>query len=260
MIDQSLMHPIPDRRFKFGCHPEIGCFTVCCAKLSLVLTPYDVLRLKNRLQLPSKIFLDRYTTSYVDENYGAPVVKLKMNEDEHRQCPFVSREGCTVYEDRPGACRMYPVGRAASKIPGWDKAGEYYFLVKEAHCQGFNEQREWTVEEWIEDQELAEYNTMNDLFLDITAGIPAKRLKSLSDKQLGMFHMACYNLDEFRKFLFSTSFLERFDLEPQLIARLRTDETELIRFSCRWLRFALFGDKTMAARGDFSQETALTNR
>ena len=260
MIDQSLMHPIPDRRFKFGCHPEIACFTVCCAKLSLVLTPYDVLRLKNRLQLPSNIFLDRYTTSYVDEHYGAPVVKLKMNEDEQRQCPFVSREGCTVYEDRPGACRMYPVGRAASKIPGWDKAGEYYFLVKEAHCLGFNEQREWTVEEWIEDQGLAEYNTMNDLFLDITAGIPAKRLKSLSDKQLGMFHMACYNLDEFRKFLFSTTFLERFDLEPQLIDRLRTDETELIRFSCRWLRFALFGEKTMAARADLSQQTALTNR
>lgn len=260
MIDQALMHPIPDGRFKFACHKAVPCFTKCCAKLDLILTPYDVLRLKNRLNLSSKAFLDRYTTSYVAEDYGAPVVKLKMNEDEKRKCPFVSPEGCTVYEDRPGACRMYPVGRAASKIPGWDKAGEYYFLVKEAHCLGFEQDRQWTVEEWIEDQELDEYNTMNDLFLDITAGIQAKTLKALSEQKLGMFYMACYNLDEFRKFLFSTTFLDRFDIEPHVIARLRTDEIELMRFACRWLRFALFGEKTIPTRTDLSPQMAHSTR
>ena len=246
MIDQALMHPIPDGRFTFACHQAISCFTKCCAKLDLILTPYDVLRLKNRLNLPSKDFLNRYTTSYLDDNYGAPLVKLQMNDDAQKRCPFVTPQGCSVYEDRPGACRMYPVGRAASKIPGWDKAGEYYFLVKEAHCQGFNEQREWTVEEWIQDQDLHEYNTMNDLFLDITAGINSQTMKSLNDKQLGMFYMACYNLDEFRRFIFATSFLDRFEIAPDASARLKTDEVELMKFSCRWLRFALFGEKTLS--------------
>ena len=147
MIDQALMQPILDRRFRFACHRDMSCFTRCCANLNLVLTPYDVLRLKNRLHLSSAVFLDRYADSYVDEKYGVPVVKLKMNTDEARQCPFVSPEGCVVYEDRPSACRLYPLGRAASKIHEEQPAGEYYFMVKESHCLGFNEKREWTVQE-----------------------------------------------------------------------------------------------------------------
>ncbi|MFP3869343.1 MAG: YkgJ family cysteine cluster protein [Syntrophobacteria bacterium] len=248
MIDQALMHPIPNGRFKFACHKDVPCFTRCCAKLSLILTPYDVVRLKNRLQLSSQVFLDKYTTSYVDDDHGAPVVKLKMNDDTHRRCPFVTPDGCNVYEDRPGACRMYPVGRAASKIPGAARAGEYYFLVKESHCLGFNEATEWTVEEWIEDQGLAEYNAMNDLFLDITAGKQAKILKRLSEQHLGMYYMACYNLDQFRSFILSTTFLDRFELQEDLVARLKLHDVELMKFGFRWLRFALFGEKTITPK------------
>jgi hypothetical protein len=248
MIDQALMHPIPNGRFTFACHKGVPCFTRCCAKLNLILTPYDVLRLKQRLGLSSQEFLDRYTTSYVDEEYGAPVVKLKMNEDNQRKCPFVEPDGCTVYEDRPAACRMYPVGRAASKIPGLAKAGEYYFLVKESHCLGFNEDTEWTVQEWIKDQGLDDYNAMNDLFLDITAGKEAKRVKSLNDRQLGMFYLACYNLDAFRAFVFSTTFLQKFEVDADLAERLEADEVELMKFGFRWLRLALFGEETIPLR------------
>ena len=35
-----------DDTFRFGCGPHVPCFTECCGKLELVLTPYDVLRLK----------------------------------------------------------------------------------------------------------------------------------------------------------------------------------------------------------------------
>ena len=248
MIDEALMHPIPEGRFTFACHKALPCFTKCCARLNLVLTPYDVVRLKSRLNLSSGAFLERYTYSYLDEGYGVPVVKLKMNEDDKRRCPFVSPEGCTVYEDRPGACRMYPLGRAASKIRGWDKPGEYYFVVKESHCLGFNEEREWTVEDWVKDQGLDEYNAMNDLFMDITAGRRSKTIKTLSKQKLRMFYMACYSLDEFRRFIFGTTFLDKFDIEQDLIARIKTDDLELMKFGCRWLQFALFGEKTVAAR------------
>jgi len=245
MIDQALMQPIPNRRFRFTCHRDLSCFTRCCANLNLVLTPYDVLRLKNRLHLSSEVFLDRYADSYVDEKFGVPVVKLRMNTDETRQCPFVSPEGCVVYEDRPGACRLYPLGRAASKIHGEQPAGEYYFMVKESHCLGFNEKREWTVQEWIRDQGLDEYNTMNDFFLDITAGRQAKTIKKLNDRQLQMYYTACYSLDDFRRFVFETSFLDRFDVTQDVLSRIKTDETELMAFANQWLKFSLFGEKTL---------------
>jgi Fe-S-cluster containining protein len=245
MIDQALMHPIKNRTFRFTCHKDLPCFTRCCANLNLVLTPYDVLRLKNRLKLPSDVFLDRYATSYVDEKYGVPVVKLKMNSDENRRCPFVSPEGCVVYEDRPGACRLYPLGRAASKIHEGLEAGEYYFMVKESHCLGFNEKREWMVQEWLSDQGLDEYNTMNDLFMDITAGRQSKTIKRLSDRQLQMYYMASYSMDDFRRFVFETSFLNRFDISQDILDRIKTDETELMAFARQWLKFSLFGEKTL---------------
>jgi len=245
MIDQALMQSIPDRKFRFACHKDLPCFTKCCANLNLVLTPYDVLRFKNRLNLSSEEFLENYTTSYVDEAYGVPVVKLKMNNDETRRCPFVSPEGCAVYDDRPGACRLYPLGRAASKIFEGHPAGEYYFVVKESHCLGFNEKQEWTVQKWIINQGMDEYNAINDFFMNITAGRRAKTIKALSDQQLQMFYMACYNLDEFRRFVFETTFLDKFDIAQDVLNHIETDNMKLMEFAFQWLKFSLFGEKTL---------------
>ena len=245
MIDQALMQPIKDRKFRFACNKDLPCFTKCCANLNLVLTPYDVLRLKNRLKLSSEAFLKKYTFSYVDQAYGVPVVKLKMNNDKTRRCPFVSPEGCSVYEDRPGACRLYPVGRAASKISEKHSTGEYYFIIKESHCLGFNEKRDWTVQEWVMDQGMDEYNAMNDFFMDITAGRKAKTIKALSEQQLQMYYMACYDLDDFRRFVFETTFLDKFDITHDIRKCIKTDETELMAFACKWLKFSLFGEKTI---------------
>ncbi|MBW1709957.1 MAG: YkgJ family cysteine cluster protein [Deltaproteobacteria bacterium] len=244
MIDQAVIHPIKEGKFRFTCHNGLPCFTKCCANLNLVLTPYDVLRLKNRLNLSSQTFLDRYTTSFVDEKYGVPVVKLKMNNDETRQCPFVKPEGCVVYEDRPGACRLYPLGQAASMFHGGHQADEYYFIVKEPYCLGLNEEQEWTVPEWLTNQGLDKYNTMNQFFMDITAGRPSKIIKRLNDRQLRMYYMACYCLDDFRNFVFETSFLDKFDIAQDVLNRIKTDETELMAFACQWLKFSLFGEKT----------------
>jgi len=244
MIDDALMKPLREDRFQFNCNQTLSCFTRCCANLNLILTPYDILRLKKRLGLRSDLFLDKYTTASQDEAYGVPVVKLKMNEDENKHCPFVIPEGCSIYEDRPGACRVYPLGRAASKVREGLKAGEFYFIVKESHCLGFNEKREWEVDEWIKDQGLDQYNVMNDSFMDITAGKRAKTIRALSDQKLQMFYMACYSIDAFRSFIFETTFLKRFDVPQDLQARLKTDDVELMVFASRWLKFSLFGEKT----------------
>jgi hypothetical protein len=91
VIDPALIQPIKGQKFRFVCRKDFPCFTKCCANLNLVLTPYDVLRLKNRLNLSSEVFLDRYTTGFVDEKYGVPVVKLKMNDDKTRPCPYRNR-------------------------------------------------------------------------------------------------------------------------------------------------------------------------
>jgi len=90
-----------------------------------------------------------------------------------------------------------------------------------------------------------EYNAMNDAFLNITAGGQANTMKTLSDQQLQMYYMACYNLDEFRRFVFETTFMDKFDIPQDVQQRIKTDETELMVFACQWLKFSLFGEKTI---------------
>jgi len=257
MTRKSVMHPLGGRRFHFDCHQGMPCFTKCCANLNLVLTPYDILRLKNRLHLASDQFLDRFTDDFVDGTSGLPLVRLRMGDDDMRRCPFVSPEGCKLYDDRPAACRLYPLGRAASKMYANCRVGEQYFLVKESHCLGLKQDRQWTVQEWLSDQGMAQYNTMNDLFMDITTAQPLRRLKPFGDRHLKMFYMACYDLDAFRYFIFNSTFRDRFDIGEDVLNRIQTDDVELMLFAFRWLKFSLFGEKAFDIKDHFSRANAI---
>lgn len=154
-------------KFTFDCGPEVPCFTECCRALDLVLTPYDVLRLRRRLQLDSTAFLERYAAIEEQQDEAFPMVFLAMREDERRHCPFVSRRGCTVYEDRPAACRAYPIGRGLRMTPCRSHMQELFVLVQEDHCRGFAEKRELTPEDWMADQGLEPYNSFSEAMLPL---------------------------------------------------------------------------------------------
>ena len=70
--------PVTENTFKFRCYKEIKCFTKCCADLNLTLTPYDILRIKKRLDLPSDQFLNRYTETKFDNHKNESGRKQKM--------------------------------------------------------------------------------------------------------------------------------------------------------------------------------------
>ncbi len=86
----STLHQLTrDSQFKFRCHKEIACFTQCCSDIKIVLTPYDILRMKKRLNMTSGDFLLKYTLPETLEPTGLPVVTLKMLKNENKSCPFV---------------------------------------------------------------------------------------------------------------------------------------------------------------------------
>ena len=243
-LEKSSMEPIREGKFSFACHPGVPCFTRCCCDLDLGLTPYDVLRLKNRLVNSSSDFLDRYTTDQVRHNCGLPMLMLKMKNDSKRTCPFLGPQGCTVYQDRPGACRLYPVARAAKYVGG--RVKEQLFLIKEPHCLGFQEKKGWTDKEWLEDQDLEPYNQMNGLWMAINQSSNANDTPPpITEEKLKMYFMACYNLDMFKKFVFESRLLNIFHMNKKTVAQIQSDERELLKFSFLWLQFALFGKKTM---------------
>ena len=231
--------------FQFECHGGISCFTECCAKLRLILTPYDILRMKNRLNIPSDQFLEQFTETLFERQARFPMVKLKMKKDEGHRCPFVTEKGCSIYEDRPEACRLYPVGRASALVAQEMAAREKYFVVNEAHCKGFREERRWTLEEWLDHEGVKEYKAMNDRWLGIMTSAKSLGPEAHLVRKHQMFFMASYNLDKFRAFIFQSKFFDHFEVNKASIEKMETDDTALMDFAFDWLKFSLFGEKTL---------------
>ncbi|MBM3161772.1 MAG: YkgJ family cysteine cluster protein [Chlorobi bacterium] len=234
-----------DSSFRFSCHDGISCFNTCCSNLDIVLTPYDILRMKKRLGLTSAEFISEYTETVIQKESKLPFLKLKLGEEG--KCRFVAGEGCTVYDDRPAACRYYPLGFGIYKD---EKAGDdFYFLIREEHCRGFEEEREWTVSEWRKNQGIDQYDDKNRIWMEV---ILSKKLYSPElepdEKSLKMFFMASYDLDSFRDFVFESRFLQIFDIEEELLEMIRNDEAELMLFAHQWLLYALFRKPTMTLR------------
>ena len=232
-------------KMKFRCYPGIGCFTKCCSGIRINLTPYDIFRLKNRLGISHHDFLVKHTLPNSIDGTPLPIVVLKLQDDAEKSCPFVTPEGCTVYTDRPVTCRYYPIGMAIMKK--YDrKAGEDFFIkIKEDHCLGHNEDKEWTIEEWRADQESDLYDEMNKDWMEVVLKTKTLGIVELGQKSLDLFFMFSSNLDMVRDFIFNSNFLNAYEVEPEVVAKIKEDELELLKFSLKWLRFTMYGE------GDF---------
>jgi hypothetical protein len=76
------------------------------------------------------------------------------------------------------------------------------------------------------------------------------RHQGLIDKKLQMFYMVSYNADAFKEFIFSSNFLNLFDIEEETITRIKSDDIELLKFACQWLKFYLFGEPALEVKDD----------
>lgn len=238
--------PPPEKRmqlsdsFLFSCHKDLACFNSCCRSKHLPLTPYDVLRLKKALNLHSDDFLTRYAVYRVDRDSGFPTISLKMREDSSALCPFVSPEGCGVYDDRPTACRLYPLGRAGGRAAGRLGWEAFFYMLDTPDCLGIEEKRDWKIKDWQDGQGLFPYIKMNDGMLDILFHTKRDRKKPLDERQVRKVMVACYNLDVFREFVFKTEFLELFEVDQTTRSKIEEDVVALLNLGLAYLRNTLF--------------------
>jgi Fe-S-cluster containining protein len=244
----------PDDKFKFACNPGVSCFNKCCGDVNILLSPYDVLRIKKRLGIKSSDFLERYAILPVQKDMKTPVVVLRMNDDEAKTCPFLTDEGCGIYSDRPWPCRMYPVGMAAQKDTpdGW-RGDRFYFLLQEDMCKGFDEPQEWSIREWLDSQGIEEYDRWGEGFKELTLHQYFEDGGVLSPDKMHMLFTACYDIDKFREFVFESTLLQRFVVDEDFVEEMRTDDEALLRFAFLWVRFSLFGEPTVKVRPDVAE-------
>ena len=235
-----------DSTIQFRCHPEVSCFTACCGNIDITLTPYDILRIRKALNLPAEEFLLRFTTPLFLEKTDMPGVKLHM--DENGRCPFVTDKGCTIYPHRPTTCRYYPVGMSFFH-EGADEgavAEEFYFLVKEPHCKGHEEEQTMTIAEWRKDQGIDESDEMNREWMELVMRRKSfGQQATLSEPAQKIFFMASTDLDKFRSFVLSDSFRNTYEVDQETIDKISDDDIALMKFSFKYLAASLFGTQDM---------------
>lgn len=231
----------PDETFHFACHPGIACFNHCCRDLSHALTPYDIIRLKQSLGLSSSEFLKRHTRHHMGPGSGLPIVTIDMTSQKNLQCPFLGEGGCSVYPDRPGFCRTYPLARIVRRKPGRSECRESFMLIREPHCLGFLESNAWTAQAWTADQGLQPYNEMSDLLMDIISLKNERGPEPLRGEKKDLFFMACYDVDRFRCFLFEKGLSEACLEADYDVKSLEEDDAALMRFALSWIKQRVFG-------------------
>lgn len=237
--------------FKFRCHKGIDCFNACCKSIDIMLTPYDILRLKQRLGITSAEFLQRYTVPFEFGKNSIAGVKFLPREGT-MECQFVTDEGCSVYEDRPTSCRYYPVGLLSLRRADENFDRMSFALVREDHCHGHLEDREISIKDYRKEQGLEEYDEhgrgWRQLVLKMKSAGPS--IGKPSQASLQFFFMACYDLDRFREFVKSDGFRSTFDIEQTEMQQLLDDDLALLKFGERMIRQIMFGEELIPRKSD----------
>ena len=71
-----------------------------------------------------------------------------------------------------------------------------------------------------------------------------------------MFVMACYNTERFRDFIFKSGFLQKFDIDEEVVAGLLQNDVKLLEFAFLWLKFALFHEPVLTPKLQTAKNTA----
>jgi len=243
------MVPIGKSEFKFSCHEGVACFTRCCKNVEMLLFPYDIVRLRTSLNIQSKEFLEKYTRIAAGDNPYFPTLMLKLDEATG-SCPFLSESGCTVYNDRPSACRTYPLERAVDRNPEKGQESEFYFMTNHDYCFGHQEERVFTVKQWVRNQKLDQFNLMNDLWGELDtlfANNPWKGEGAAGEKQRLAF-MVCFDIDGFREFVEKKELLNYFNLNKDMRRAIARDDEELLKFGFEWLKLLLSSKSSLVKK------------
>lgn len=188
------------------CGDCVGC-SACCHGMgqSIVLDPYDIYRLSAGLHMKFEVMLADYLELNVVDGIILP--NLKMTGEEER-CGFLNQEGrCSIHENRPGICRLFPLGRFYE-----EDSFQYFLQIHE--CQKTNRSKV-KVKKWIDTPDLVNYEKyINDWhhLINRLEDLIANSQEEGVDKQISLmvlrtFYMTSYDTSED----FYTQFYMRFE-------------------------------------------------
>ena len=228
-----------ESRFRFHCHAGLACFNRCCRTPTVLLSPYDLFRLKQALGLTSRELLVRYTRQLIEESLNLPLIFLDPTQGP-AGCPFLGTQGCSVYAHRPAACRLFPITMGSQLTE--QGVVDYYFCRRLEYCRGFDSDVQWTVESWMANQGFAEYDQGRREWLEILLRQGLPESPAVDARVQNLFATIAYDLDQFREMMADPVFRQARgqDVDEKTLAYLREDDLALLQLSYRFLKALLF--------------------
>jgi hypothetical protein len=127
---------------------------------------------------------------------------------------------------------------------------EFFFFIREPNCAGYDQDKEWTIESWRKAQGVDIYDDMNREWAEIQLRRDNPGKPKLDKSKQPLIYMATYDLDRFRRFVFESGFLNMFDVDPEEIEKLKTDEIALMKFAFKYLKYILMLEETLKIKDE----------
>lgn len=191
-----------------------GCSANCCTKSApIILNPYEIALMCRESGISYEDLLDVVET---DRAKAFPLVMLPRDP----ACHFWTSKGCRIYQSRPLACRLYPLGRVFDH-------GRSHIVQPELNiCSGLVSSPAGTVGNYLASQDVEIQIRMADRWIEFVSDIEQLPLPDAPVTSVA-FHMLVYSPDTPPALGQTGSGLS---LEDNFILRLTTAREQLPRF------------------------------
>ncbi len=159
-------------------------------------------------------FIPNLSPQFTKCPFLSPKTITKKNKSNPKRELKIEKWLCSVYQDRPIACRFFPCGRTKNINKKTGEVKKTFFLQEAGEfCPGFKQEKEQTLRQYLKDAEFKHYDEGSTKFASLmekllTSGffIPTKKndkKKAALKKDSGVFLTLAnimYNFDSFNYF------------------------------------------------------------
>lgn len=200
-LESFLEHKVDlEDTFEFGCK-QCG---NCCRNRDepIMIMGYDLYNIAKALNLSPVDALGKYTKGILGEDSKLPIAILKERLDG--SCSLLRKGKCTIQEDKPITCRIYPLGR-------FFDGKQFIYIKQDNECKG--EKKEIKVKDWLVDFHIFEMDEPCLMWTQMVMTL-AKYMQKLLKKN---------NPEKIKDFqdTFLYAMYLRFDMEKSLMDNLR---------------------------------------
>ena len=76
----------------------------------------------------------------------------------------------------------------------------------------------------------------------------------LDEKKQFQFYMASYDIDSFRRFVFDSRFLDVFDIDDEMVEKIKNDDIELIKFGVKYIKYVMMLEESLKVKDEHLKE------